>query len=76
MDGRKMMRNVIKKVINPHKAQILPKIFFTISIIIFLFYGVNNFQSIGSMPCFVKSSFVFEKCLHPIKPAWADKGDG
>src|SRR5580692_9837132 len=44
--------------------------------LLFSFYGVNNFQSIGDNPCFTNNAFVLEKCLHPKKPLSAEKGDG
>ncbi len=33
-------------------------------------------QSTGVIPCRVKKAFACEKCLHPKKPAKADKGLG
>jgi hypothetical protein len=41
----------------PHAAQILLKIFLRYLSLIFL---IHNFQSIGSIPFFIKYSFVFE----------------
>ena len=37
---------------------------------------VHNFQSIGSIPFFIRYSLVFEKCLQPKNPLSAEKGEG
>lgn len=39
-------------------------------------YDYTGFQSISPMPFRLRISLVFEKCLHPKKPLWAEKGEG
>src|SRR5688572_27103503 len=36
----------------------------------------HSLQSTGSIPCLIRYSLVFEKCLHPKKPALAESGEG
>src|SRR5258706_15293152 len=43
---------------------------------IVLLAGSYSPQSTGSIPCFIKYSFAFEKCRQPKKPACTERGEG